>query len=73
MRFSYYSQPLIVHVKLRISQSKFYGPRKYTLRYHWFDIKGIEIDVENVSQTMFFDVGGYFEITVYEISIFDCI
>ena len=32
-----------VHPKLLISQSKFSGPRKYTLRYQWFELAGVEI------------------------------
>ena len=32
-----------VHAKLLISQSKFSGPRKFTLRYQWFEISEIEM------------------------------
>ena len=32
-----------VHVKLLTSQSKFSGTRKFTLRYQWFEISGVEM------------------------------
>ena len=34
---------VIVYSKLLISQSKFSGPRKFTLRYQQFEIKGLEL------------------------------
>ena len=35
-----------VYPKLLISQSKFSGPRKFTLRYHHFEIKGFEVKIK---------------------------
>ena len=39
-----------VHPKLLICQSKFSGPQKITLRYQYFEIKGVEIKMRSVSK-----------------------
>ena len=56
-----------------MSQSKFSGSRKFTLRFQYFEITGIEKykkkHIEEIcSKTMFLEikeVGGYFEISVF--------
>ena len=57
-----------VHPKLLISQSKFSGPRKFTLRYLQLEITELK-EKQNLKkfQTLFF------EISVFEISRVDCI
>ena len=46
-----------VHLKLLISQSKFSGTRKFTLRYQLFEIKGNEYVNKNRSvQIKYFDI-----------------
>ena len=58
------------HLKLLISQDKCSGPRKNTLRYHKFEISEDEMQKSTCS-TVFFDIRGHFEISMFEISRFD--
>ena len=53
--------------KQLISQSKFSGPRKFTLRYQKFELKD-----RKIIQTSFFYLRRYFEISVFGISRADC-
>ena len=75
-----YSQLLICqnyssYHKLLISQSKFSGHRKFTLRYKKFETKGAEMKIKNRKciQIIFSDIREYFEISMSEISRFDLI
>ena len=64
-----------VHLKLLIPQSKFSVSRKVTLRYQYFTIKRSRNGNENrkLVQTIFFDIRGYFEISLFETSSAYCI
>ena len=64
-----------VHPKLLISQSKFSGPRKFTLRYQLFAMKGVvmKIKMRTVSQIILFDTKDYFEKLVFVIWRVDCL
>ena len=56
-----------------ISQSKFSGPRKFTLKYQKFELKGVEMQREKRNvPTILFDIRDL-EISVFEISRFDCV
>ena len=52
------------------SQNKFSGPQKFSLRYQKFHKKGVEINIQigNVSKTIFFSTREYFKISVFETS-----
>ena len=41
--FYFMSFNVEAHLKLLISQSKFSGPRKFTLKYQYFELSGFDI------------------------------
>ena len=64
-----------VRPKLLISKSKISGSRKITLKYQYFEIKVVEMKIKigRCVQTIFFDIRGYFEISLFEVSRADCL
>ena len=71
--FTVNSGYLKVNFKLMISQSKLSGPRKFTLRYQKFELKGVEMQREKRNvPTILFDIRNL-EISVFEISRVDCV
>ena len=52
-----------VYLKLRMTQSKFSGFRKVTLRYQYFDIPGVEM--KKKTENIFRQIVDYFRMTIY--------
>ena len=64
-----------VHLKILMSQSKFTGPSKFTLRYRQCKITDLSWNVKKNRKcvwTIFFDIREYFEISVFEITRVNC-